>query len=641
MDKLKQAPRPTWLPEPLPVLAPRALDMAGSFLLAWNPGAAAPSPFAAGYVCALPRDQSVYAAFGAFLGYLLTGSRLGAAFGCALALCMVVQLLTGWEKQMPALGAAACLVCGLIPGETALWRLVLTCALSGLLGQFLRISRTGSHGHARYSLTGKLCLLCLVLVVLRPLSVVGGLMTLGFGVWLFGERRLSHPGAAKVPPPPPAPQSPREPALRRAEEAIGKLREAFAPPERQEEDRATAAFLRGAEQVCGSCEKRQECWGTEYRATRAAVAELTPVLRRSHRIEPSDLPHSFLLRCCRPERFCDAVGQHYAAALRRGAALQQQDRQHRLVQDQLEGMQRLVRRAAGEPELPRYLPHLERRIRAVTAAYCPGSSLRVLRHQRRLLIELGLPHQGELPDLSALERSLELALACRFHPPRVLEGEGGRLLRLTQRESLAVSVSTGQKPRAGEQTCGDSLLQLQTGDGRALVLLSDGMGSGEAARELSRTALELIAAFLRAGCSLEESCAAVLPVLAARGEQTGFVTLDLLELDLYSGEGLLLKCGAAKSWLLRGGRMEGFSGTALPAGLDPEEPPDRKTLRLRPGDRLLMLSDGVCGPEGQEPEGLLAGVLQQPPDDLIGALLAAAPDRDDRTALLLTVSQAP
>ena len=167
------------------------------------------------------------------------------------------------------------------------------------------------------------------------------------------------------------------------------------------------------------------------------------------------------------------------------------------------------------------------------------------------------------------------------------------------------------------------------------------MGSGEAARELSRTALELIAAFLRAGCSLEESCAAVLPVLAARGEQTGFVTLDLLELDLYSGEGLLLKCGAAKAGLRRGGRLEGFSGTALPAGLDPEEPPARKTLRLRPGDRLLMLSDGVCGPEGQEPEGLLAGVLQQPPDDLIGALLAAAPDRDDRTALLLTVSRAP
>ena len=99
MDKLETRNRPAWLPEPLPVLAPRALDMAGSFLLAWNPGAAAPSPFAVGYVCALPRDSSIYAAFGAFLGYLLTGARLGAAFGCALALCMTVHMLSAGSVE--------------------------------------------------------------------------------------------------------------------------------------------------------------------------------------------------------------------------------------------------------------------------------------------------------------------------------------------------------------------------------------------------------------------------------------------------------------------------------------------------------------------------------------------------------------
>jgi len=641
MDKLETRNRPDWLPEPLPVLAPRALNMAGSFLLAWNPGAAAPSPFAVGYVCALPRDSSIYAAFGAFLGYLLTGARLGAAFGCALALCMTVQLLTGWEKPLPALGAAASLVCGLLPGEVSLWRLALTCALAGLLGRFLQISRTGSHGHARYSLTGKLCLLCLVLVVLRPLSVVGGLMTVGAGLWLFGERRKPTPRPAPVRPAEkkPAGAAASEPVkqepLRRVREAVRLLGAAFTAPEPEpDRDLATEAFLKTAETVCGRCEKRQHCWGDRYRATRETIRGLTPVLRRTHRLSPSDLPHGFVTDCLRPEQFCRVTGDHYGSALRRRAREQESVRSRRLMEDQLAGMEKMLGRAAGEQTLPRFLPHLERKVRAVAAAYGQVTALRVFRRDRRLWVELTL--EGPMPDLSALERSLVLALGCRFRSPTVTEEGARRLLRFVQSESLALTCTAAQQPRAGEQLCGDSMLQLRCEDGRALVLLSDGMGSGEQACRLSRSALELIAAFLRAGCGLEESCAAVLPALTVRSERSGFVTLDLLEVDLFSGEALLLKYGAARSWLLRENRCEPLGCTTLPAGLEPEGEPGRLAFSLNPGERLLLVSDGVA-----DPEPLLTQSPREAPKELVRRLLARSDDRDDRTVILVQVTAAP
>jgi len=642
MDKLNTTGRPVWLPDPLPVLAPRALDMAGSLLLAWNPGAAAPSPFAVGYVCALPPGRSIYGAFGAFVGYLLTGSRTGAGFGCGLALSMAVQLLTGWEKPLPALGAGVCLLCGLLPGEQPLWRLVLTCLLSGLLGRFLQISRTGAHGHSRYSLTGKLCLLCLVLVVMRPLSVVGGLLTLGAGVWLFGERRLEKrtaaPKPAPAPPQPrrkpvPAPEPSRRPQDLPARQAVELLRRTVAAPEPDMQDPATAAFLRTAETLCRDCPRREICWGQRYRATRDTIRALTPVLQRTHRLSEADLPHGFVTDCCRPGDFCRRTEAHYAAALRRMARSRADSRSCRLLEDQLAGMGQLLQRALGEEGLPRFLPHLERKVRAVASAYGKPDTVRVYRRDRRLTAELSLSG-GPPPDLSALEKSLALALGCRFHPPRPVGEEG--LLRFVQRESLALSLAAAQQPRAGESVCGDSLLQFRCGDGRALVLLSDGMGSGESARRLSSTALELLAAFVRAGCSLEESCAAVLPALAARGDRQGYATLDLLELDLFSGEAVLLKYGAARSWLLRENRAEPLGCGTLPAGMDPEEGPEKHVFTLHPGERLLLVSDGVA-----DPEHILKEAFRESPAALSGLLMDRSDDRDDRTVLLVSAMEAP
>ena len=207
------------------------------------------------------------------------------------------------------------------------------------------------------------------------------------------------------------------------------------------------------------------------------------------------------------------------------------------------------------------------------------------------------------------------------------------MLRFLQREGPALTLVSSQQPRAGETVCGDSLLHFRTADGRALVLLSDGMGSGEQAKHLSRSALELLAAFVRAGCSLEESCAAVLPALAVRGEQQGYATLDLLEVDLFSGEAVLLKYGAARSWLLRENRAEALGCGTLPAGLDPEEGPEKQVFTLHPGERLLMQSDGVA-----DPEPVLGLWPRESGAELARQLMERSDDRDDRSILLLTAS---
>ena len=133
--------------------------------------------------------------------------------------------------------------------------------------------------------------------------------------------------------------------------------------------------------------------------------------------------------------------------------------------------------------------------------------------------------------------------------------------------------------------------------------------------------------------------------LALRGEETGgFTTVDLLQLDLFTGEGELYKLGAAPTYIKKGGGVQRLSGKSLPAGLAEGEPEavDRFDLRLSPGDCVLMISDGVCpGPEDGWLRERLAQFDGTSPKDLARELVTRDPKdaTDDRTALVVRIDK--
>ena len=118
--------------------------------------------------------------------------------------------------------------------------------------------------------------------------------------------------------------------------------------------------------------------------------------------------------------------------------------------------------------------------------------------------------------------------------------------------------------------------------------------------------------------------------LALRGEETGgFTTVDLLQLDLFTGEGELFKLGAAPTYIKKGGEVQRLTGKSLPAG-------------LAEGESVLMISDGVCpGPEDSWLRERLAGFDGESPKDLARELVTRdlQDATDDRTALVIRVDR--
>ena len=209
---------------------------------------------------------------------------------------------------------------------------------------------------------------------------------------------------------------------------------------------------------------------------------------------------------------------------------------------------------------------------------------------------------------------------------------------------MAVAGVAAQK-KSGETVSGDAGTYFKRPDGILFLLLCDGMGSGSAANRESSLAIRLLEEFLRAGVDTCHALATLASALALRGEENGgFTTVDLLQVDLFSGEGELFKLGAAPTYVRQGASVRRLAGSSLPAGLAEGSPAafDRFPLHLAPGDWVVMASDGVCGAgEDRWLMDKLRAFDGPSPKDLARTLLtdSAQDATDDRTVLVLRIDR--
>lgn len=183
------------------------------------------------------------------------------------------------------------------------------------------------------------------------------------------------------------------------------------------------------------------------------------------------------------------------------------------------------------------------------------------------------------------------------------------------------------KPKQGETACGDTLASFETDGGLLCLLLSDGMGSGEAARRESALTCRLLRQFLEAGVEAEAALNTMNAAMALRGQETGsFSTIDLLTLRLESGEATLYKYGAAPTYIKRFGRVRRITGAALPAGLKPAPAgPDVTHVTLEPETFAVLISDGAADSGHDEwLQNLLAGWNGTDPQQLANLILKEA-----------------
>ena len=441
----------------------------------------------------------------------------------------------------------------------------------------------------------------------------------------------------------------REHTIRRLSSAASAFRELSANLEEAVQASApvhnsTAIFDRAADRVCIKCALREMCWTRDYQSTRSALNDTLPVLLDKGRGTPTDYPAWFATKCVEIKAFSSAVNEELASLLAR-KQYQARARENRTaVCRQYAQLAGVLERAAAE--LSRDLvpdPARQRRIQQRLAALgLEGESSVYYDENHHLRVEIA---GTKLTVLDSAEERSRLSDLMGV-PLRSEEPKQPGSLCLVEREPLLAVVGVAAQEKNGQTVNGDTGAWFKDEAGHLNIFLCDGMGCGPSAREDSTFAVDLLEKFLKAGLEPTEALRTLNDSLALRGEERGgFTTIDLLRLDLFSGEGALYKLGAAASYLRHDGEVCRITGQSLPAGLTMlgNGQPDISPLKLTAGDWLIMASDGVAGAE----DGWILDALKawegDSPRSLAGDLLGGAshrqPPGDDRTVVVLKLSR--
>ena len=104
----------------------------------------------------------------------------------------------------------------------------------------------------------------------------------------------------------------------------------------------------------------------------------------------------------------------------------------------------------------------------------------------------------------------------------------------------------------------------------------------------------VVDSFLEAGFDSRLAVRLINSIMIMKSEDAAFATLYLCIIDLYTGEAQFINTGAEPSFILSPtGRVRSIMSSALPVGIVAEAEADMSKTKLRDGDKIVMMTDGI------------------------------------------------
>lgn len=139
---------------------------------------------------------------------------------------------------------------------------------------------------------------------------------------------------------------------------------------------------------------------------------------------------------------------------------------------------------------------------------------------------------------------------------------------------------------------GDSIIQSKLEDGKILIAISDGMGSGPDAKKSSQIVISMLKRLLNSGFEKETSIDLINSSLINLSDEV-FATLDIAIIDLYKGNIEFIKNGACPTYIKNNKKIQIIKSLTLPTGVVKEAQADVFDRDIIHNDIVVMLSDGI------------------------------------------------
>jgi stage II sporulation protein E len=401
-----------------------------------------------------------------------------------------------------------------------------------------------------------------------------------------------------------------------------------------------------AETTCKDCVFRKSCWDKDFLSTYNVFGKLFLLYERSGSIDKQSIDAAFVKKCFNINGVLSAAESIFSAYLLNVKWRRKIDESRLITGKQLKGVAKVVSDIGREMDTGfKFLESVEQSIAvSLDALGIHAKEVCAERSASGMAVAVRIKNCGSTVCRPGIDRVV--SSVCGAKMKRVSEAGcgSGKLCTLRFEQTRKFSAVTGVAALAKGDVSGDSFSFLELKDGRFLIMLCDGMGSGESAKRESAAAVSLIENFYQAGFDESVIFDTINRLLILKGTEDMFSTVDICLIDLKSGSADFTKIGAECSYLMSGGRVSVITPGSLPIGIIEEAAPVSTRRELVPGDIIVMMSDGVADMIKHGAEGWLSDIPKEDPQEtadviLQKALSGSAPS-DDMTVMVCLIAQA-
>ena len=160
-------------------------------------------------------------------------------------------------------------------------------------------------------------------------------------------------------------------------------------------------------------------------------------------------------------------------------------------------------------------------------------------------------------------------------------------------DKYTLQIGSSKVTKDKSTVSGDCNLQMKLKDGKYLLAISDGMGSGKKARESSKLTIKMLEDMLVGGFDNDDLINFINDSVNFNTDSDMYATLDFAILDLYTGNVKIAKSGACNTYIKNRKNVHVVKAQTMPVGMLEKSELDVQTVSIADGDMIIMCSDGL------------------------------------------------
>lgn len=355
--------------------------------------------------------------------------------------------------------------------------------------------------------------------------------------------------------------------------------------------------------TCQNCFKKTKCWGKseQINKTYGTMAKVMHTIQREGEVNDERLMREWR-KTCTPsyEKIIDVMERELDLLQSNKKIRKQLQESRKLVAEQLRGVSQVMGDFAREIQVekePHYVEE-EQLLDALRQAGLEVGHVDIFcMEERNIEVEMSVADDD---GHGQCEKIIAPILSDIFGETVIVNQEsanyypnGYKHVSFRSAKIFELDIGIAHVAKGGGWISGDSYSTIELSNGKHAIAISDGMGNGERAHIESNETLQLLQEILQSGIEEIIAIKSINSVLSLRSTEEMFSTLDLAMIDLQSAKARFLKVGSIPSFIKRGKKVIKVEASNLPMGMIHEFDVEVVTEQMKPGDLLIMMSDGV------------------------------------------------